>query len=55
MGAVYRDMRAGKIETQDGTRLTYVLDRLLKAYETAVIEERLALLERSLNAKVIKP
>ena len=25
MAAIYRDMRAGKIETQDGTRLAYVL------------------------------
>lgn len=33
MARVYRDMRAAKLDTQDGTRLVYVLDRMLKAFE----------------------
>ncbi len=45
MASVYRDMRTGRIETQDGTRLVYVLDMLRKAYETAVLEERIQKLE----------
>jgi len=45
MAAVYRDMRAGRIETQDGTRLAYVLDMVRKAYETAELERRITTLE----------
>jgi len=30
MASVYRDMRRGKVETQDGTRLVYVLGELVK-------------------------
>jgi len=48
-GSVYRDMRAGRIQSQDGTRLAYVLDMIRKAYETAVLAERLELLERTIN------
>ena len=48
LGAVYRDMRSGRIEAQDGTRLAYVLDMIRKSYETAVLQERLELLERTL-------
>ena len=45
---VYRDMRNGTIETQDGTRLAYVLDMIRKAYETSVMQERLELMERTI-------
>ena len=48
LAAVYRDMRNGTIETQEGTRLAYVLDMIRKAYETSVIQERLELMERTL-------
>ena len=51
MAAVYRDMRAGHIETQEGTRLVYVLDRLIKAYETGVLQDRLELLERTIEIR----
>ena len=50
MGAVYRDMRAAKIETQEGTRLAYVLNMLRMAYETSVLEERIEKLEKENNA-----
>lgn len=48
IAAVYRDMRAGRIEMQDGTKLAYVLDMIRKTYETVVIEERLETVERTL-------
>lgn len=48
LASVYRDMRNGTIETQDGTRLAYVLDMIRKAYETAVMQERLELMERTI-------
>lgn len=48
LASVYRDMRNGTIETQEGTRLAYVLDMIRKAYETSVIQERLELMERTI-------
>jgi len=51
LGSVYRDMRAGRLATQDGTRLAYVLDMIRKAYETAVLADRLELLERTINPR----
>ena len=51
MAAVYRDMRYGRIEPGDGTKLVFVLDKLRQAYETEVMEERLAQLE----GQVIEP
>jgi hypothetical protein len=51
LGAVYRDMRSGRIETQEGTRLAYVLDMIRKAYETAVLQERIESMERTLGHK----
>ena len=41
MACVYRDMRAGRIDPADGTKYVYVLDMIRKAYETAVLEERM--------------
>ncbi|MGZ8218976.1 hypothetical protein [Methylomagnum sp.] len=51
LASVYRDMRAGRIEAQDGTRLAYVLDMIRKAYETDVLQTRLELMERTLNQR----
>jgi len=45
MNSVYRDMRAGKIATQDGARLVYVLGEVRKAIEAEIIEARIAQLE----------
>ena len=39
----------GRIETQDGTRLAYVLDMVRKAYESSVLQERLEIVERTLE------
>ena len=51
LGSVYRDMRSGRLASQDGTRLAYVLDMLRKAYETAVLADRLEMLERTINPR----
>lgn len=51
LAAVYRDMRTGRIDAQDGTRLAYVLDSLRKAYETGVLQERIEILERTLKQR----
>jgi hypothetical protein len=49
IAAVYRDMRAGRIVCQDGTRLAFVLDMLRKAHETAVLQDRIESLERTID------
>lgn len=46
MARVYRDMRGRKIDTQDGTRLVYVLGQIAKVHEIAVLEKRLTDLEK---------
>ena len=48
LAAVYRDMRAKRIDMQDGTRLAYVLNMLRQAYETDVLQRRVEELERLL-------
>ena len=45
MARVYRDMRGGKIDTQDGTRLAYVLSQIGKLIESGEIEKRLEAVE----------
>ncbi len=49
IAAVYRDMRSGRIASQDGTRLAYVLDIIRKAHETAALQERIELLEYTIH------
>ncbi len=51
MAKVYRDMRQGRVEMADGTKLAYVLGQLNKAIETGIIEARMESLERTLNAR----
>lgn len=48
LAAVYRDMRSGEIQAQDGTRLAYVLDLIRKAFETGVLQDRLEALESTI-------
>lgn len=45
MSRVYRDMRTNQIETQDGTRLVYVLAEVAKMFERCELEARIAELE----------
>ena len=54
MAVVYRDMRSGKMETQDGTRLVYVLDMIRKAIETGSLAERMEMLELTLTQRKLK-
>jgi len=49
MAAVYRDMRCGRIDCTDGTRLAYVLDLLRKSHETSVVRDRLGALEKAIG------
>ena len=46
MARVYRDMRGGKIDAQDGTRLVYVLAQIGKLHEIVEVEGRIVELER---------
>jgi hypothetical protein len=46
MARVYRDMRNRKIDSQEGTRLVYVLSQIAKVHEIAVLEKRLIELEK---------
>jgi hypothetical protein len=48
LAQVYRDARAGKIATQDATRLGFLLDLIRRAFETCELRERLELLELTL-------
>jgi hypothetical protein len=43
---VYRDMRQGKLDTQDGTRLAFVLNVIAKLIETSDLEARIEALEK---------
>ena len=51
MAAVYRDMRCGRIDCHDGTRLAYVLDLLRKSHETTAMQERLGAVEKAMGLK----
>ena len=49
LAALYRDARAGKVGTQDATRLAYILDLLRRAYETCVIQDRMEQIEKTIE------
>ena len=51
MGKVYRDMKGKKIDTQDGTRLVYVLSQIGKLIEMQKIGERVEALELVLGRR----
>jgi hypothetical protein len=54
MARVYRDMRAGRIETADGTKLAYVLAQLGKLIEAGELEKRLEAVEGVLLTRKVK-
>ena len=54
MARVYRDMRGGKIDAQDGTRLAYVLAQIGKLIESGEIEKRLEAVEGVLLSRRTK-
>lgn len=47
MGRVYRDMRARRIDSQDGTRMVYALSQIAKLHEMAELERRLKQVEKT--------
>lgn len=51
MARVYREVRAGRLESTEGTRRVYILDRMAKVIEVALLEERLAALEAKHGTK----
>ena len=51
MAAVYRDMRSGRIDCDDGLRLAHVLDLLRKAHESTSIRQRLGAIESAIGVK----
>jgi len=51
MARVYRDMRHGRIEMQDGTRLTYVLTQVAKVIQVAELDARVEAVERALRMR----
>lgn len=54
MARVYRDMRLGRIDTQDGTRLAYVLDMVRKAHETCELQRRVDVIDQVNKMRKIK-
>jgi len=45
MARIYREMESGKRDSQDGSRLVYVLTQITKVLELTEIERRLNVLE----------
>ncbi len=45
MSRVYRDMESGRRDSQDGSRLVYVLTQIAKVLELTEIERRLTAIE----------
>jgi hypothetical protein len=56
MSRIYREMEAGKRESQEGSRLVYVLTQIGKVLELTEIERRLIVLEeRATHARLAQP
>ena len=55
MSRVYREMESGKRDSQDGSRLVYVLTQIAKVLELTEIERRLVMLEEKANARLPAP
>lgn len=51
IGAVYRDMRHNTIEPQEGTRLVYVLNVLLKAHESCTLTSQVEMIKLELEKR----
>ncbi len=45
MASVYRDMRNGLLESSEGTKLVYVLQALIKAYDVCELQRNIELLK----------
>ena len=55
MSRVYREMESGKRDSQDGSRLVYVLTQIAKVLELTEIERRLITLEAKANGELPAP
>jgi hypothetical protein len=51
MARVYRQMRHGRIDTQDATRMTYVLTEIAKIIKTTELDARINAVERALGGR----
>jgi hypothetical protein len=47
MARVYREARAGAVDTTQASKLVYILSQITKAHELGVIEKRLTELEQA--------
>jgi len=47
---VYRDCRQGRLDTADGSRLSYMLASIAKMIETSELEQRIRKLEEATDA-----
>ena len=55
MSRVYREMESGQRDSQDGSRLVYVLTQIAKVLELTEIERRLIILEARANGQLPAP
>jgi len=51
MARVYRGMRHGRIDSQDATRMTYVLTQIARIIEASELDARVAAVERALGSR----
>ncbi|KXW57527.1 hypothetical protein FEMY_19510 [Ferrovum myxofaciens] len=51
MAKVYRGMRSGSIDPQDGTRLAFVLGQMVRLFEQSAQDRRLEAIEQTLNQR----
>ena len=51
MARVYRQMRHGRIDTQDATRMTYVLTQIAKIIQVSELDARIEAVERALGSR----
>lgn len=51
MARVYREARGKTMDTNEASRLIYMLSQITKAYELGVVEKRLAELERTIEPR----
>ncbi len=51
MARVYRAMRHGRIDTQEATRMTYILSQIAKIIQTVEPEASVTAVERALSSR----
>ena len=55
MSRIYLEMKSGKRDSQEGSRLVYVLTQIAKVLELTEIERRLIQLEARADGKLPRP